>query len=287
MEDIRKVGVVGCGVMGVGIVELCARHDLEVRVLVRSEVSATTGQSILTKSLDRAVRKEKITATEREAALDRVRFVTDISVLADRDVVIESVKEDEAIKVALFRELDDAVTNPDVIFTSNTSSLPVGKLVRATSRPSQMVGTHFFNPAQSLPLVELVDTLMTDEEVSLRAERFLADVLGKQVIRTRDRPGFMVNALLVPYLLSAMRMVDEGFASAEDIDRAMVLGCNYPMGPLALSDMIGLDTMVEVAEALHREFKDPQFIVPSLLSRMVEAGMLGRKTGIGFHRYDI
>lgn len=286
MEDIRKVGVVGCGVMGAGIVELCTRRGLDVRVLVRTETSARAGLSVLTRSLDRGVRKEKISQDERDAALDRVVFVTEFGAMADRDVVIESVKEDEATKLAVFRGLDEVITNSDVILASNTSSLPVGKLGRATSRAGQMVGTHFFNPAQSLPLVELVETLVTDEEVALRAERFLADVLGKQVVRSRDRPGFMVNALLVPYLLSAVRMVDAGFASAEDIDRAMVLGCAYPMGPLALCDLVGLDTIVDIADALHREFKDPQFIAPSLLSRMVEAGMLGRKTGIGFHRYD-
>lgn len=285
MEEIQRVGVVGCGVMGVGIVELCALRKLDVRVVVRSESAAQAGRAKLVRSLDNGVSKGRLTEPERDGALERASFSTDFAAMADREFVIESVKEDEGVKREIFRTLDEVLASPDAIIASNTSSIPIMKLGQVTARAEQVVGTHFFNPAPALPLVELVDTLVTDPEVSLRAEHFLADSLGKQVVRSSDRPGFLVNALLVPYLLSAIRMVDSGFASATDIDKAMVLGCAYPMGPLALVDLVGLDTMVDISNALHLEFKDAQFVVPPLLSRMVEAGMLGRKTGRGFHRY--
>lgn len=285
MEDIQRVGIIGCGVMGAGIAELCARRNLDVVVQVRTQASIERGSDQLRRSLEQGVRREKITAQECAAALERVSFSTDVAALADRDLVIESVREQEDTKLAIFEALDAVIERPDVILASNTSSIPIMKLGRATGRAHSVVGVHFFNPATSLPLVELVETLVTDTQVALRVERFLTDVLGKQVVRSRDRPGFLVNALLIPYLLSAARMAESRFAPAPDIDRAMMLGCAHPIGPLALLDLIGLDTIVDIADALHREFKDPQYAVPPLLSRMVEAGMLGKKSGRGFHHY--
>lgn len=286
MEDIRRIGIVGCGVMGAGIAELCARSGLDVVVHGRNPDSIDRGRTRLRRSLDHRVRREKISQQECQAALERVLLSTDAGDLADRDLVIESVREDEDTKVAIFATLDQVLERDDAILASNTSSIPIMKLGRATQRAHSVLGLHFFNPAPAMPLVELVETLETDAQVALRVERFLVDVLGKQVVRSPDRPGFLVNTLLVPFLLSAVRMVEAGFSSATDIDRAMVLGCAHPMGPLALLDLIGLDTILDIADTLHREVKDAQYAAPPLLSRMVEAGRLGKKSGRGFHCYD-
>ncbi|WP_200834764.1 3-hydroxybutyryl-CoA dehydrogenase [Amycolatopsis alkalitolerans] len=285
MNDIRHIGVIGCGVMGSGIAELCVRRQIEVVVVVRAAASAGAGRTKLTRSLDHAVRKNRIGEAQRDDALARVSFATDLDAVAKQDLVIESVTEDEAVKRILFSRLDQVVTNPDAILASNTSVIPIMKLARVTRRPEHVLGIHFFNPAPTLPLVELVETLVSDEKALARTERFLTDVLGKEIVRSHDRCGFIVNALLIPYLLSAIRMVESGFGSAVDIDRAMMLGCAYPIGPLALIDMIGLDTIADVSDAMQREYREPQYVAPPLLSRMVEAGMLGRKTGAGFHQY--
>lgn len=271
--------------MGVGLAELCGRKKLDVVLVGRQELSVDSARSKLANSLHRSVRKGRLSESERVAALARVRLTTDFSALADRQFVVECVREDESVKQEIFGELDKTVEDLDAVLASCTSSIPIVRLARATTRPSRVVGTHFFNPAPVMPLVELISTLLADEQTVARAESFLTGMLGKQVVRTPDRAGFLVNALLVPYLLSAVRMVDDGVGSADDIDRGMVLGCGYPMGPLALVDMIGLDIIAQVAAALYDEFRESQYVAPPLLLRMVDAGLLGKKTGIGFHRY--
>ncbi|MCU0260577.1 MAG: 3-hydroxybutyryl-CoA dehydrogenase, partial [Ilumatobacteraceae bacterium] len=222
---------------------------------------------------------------ERDAAIAALSFTTDLADLGDRLLVVEAVVEDEATKVEVFSILDKVVSDDRAILASNTSSIPIMKLGIATGRPEQVVGIHFFNPVPVLRLVELVTSLLTSDETAGRAEQFATDVLHKRVIRSQDRAGFVVNALLIPYLLSAIRMMESGFATADDIDTGMVEGCNHPMGPLRLSDLIGLDTTLAVAESLYEEFKEPLYAPPPLLSRMVEAGLLGRKTGRGFYDY--
>lgn len=285
MTDIGKIGVVGCGLMGSGIAEVCARSGLGV---IASEVTAdaaSAGRERITKSLDRGVRNGKLTAEERDAALGNLRFTTDLAEFADRDLVVEAVAEHESTKTEVFRTLDKVVTREDAIFASNTSSIPIMKLGMATNRPQQVVGIHFFNPVPVLKLVELVPSLLTSPETEDRAEAFTTETLGKTVIRSQDRAGFVVNALLVPYLLSAIRMMESGFASAEDIDHGMVLGCAHPMGPLRLTDLIGLDTTKAIADSLYAEFKEPLYSAPPLLLRMVDAGLLGKKSGRGFYEY--
>jgi 3-hydroxybutyryl-CoA dehydrogenase len=235
--------------------------------------------------LDRAVSSGKLDENGRMASLAQVSFVTDIGELADRQLVVEAVPEVEELKVRTLRLLDGVVADPDAVLASNTSSLPIMRLAMATGRPDHVVGLHFFNPVPVLPLVEVVPSLLTAPEVVDRAESFAVAGLGKQVIRARDRAGFVVNALLVPYLLSAIRMLESGYAPAGEIDEAMVRGCNHPMGPLALMDLIGLDTIDSVARSMYEEYRETRFAPPPLLARMVDAGLLGRKTGRGFHRY--
>jgi 3-hydroxybutyryl-CoA dehydrogenase len=205
--------------------------------------------------------------------------------LADRHLVIEAVIEDEAVKGKIFAALDEIITDPDAVLASNTSSIPIMKIAAATKNPGRVLGLHFFNPVPVLPLVELINTLVTSDAAIARTEKFASDVLGKQVVRCSDRSGFVVNALLVPYLLSAIRMVESGVATVEDIDKAIVAGLSHPMGPLRLSDLIGLDTMKLIADSMFEELKDPHYAPPPLLLRMVEAGQLGKKSGQGFYRY--
>jgi 3-hydroxybutyryl-CoA dehydrogenase len=285
MSEITRVGVVGGGLMGSGIAEVCGRAGLDVIVTEVDAVTAEAGQRRLTKSLDRGVASDKLSEQDRDAALAKITFTTDIGDLADRQLVVEAVIEDEAAKVDVFRRLDKVVSDDRAILASNTSSIPIMKLGIATERPEQVIGIHFFNPVPVLRLVELVVSLMTSGETIAAADDFASNVLHKRVIRAKDRAGFVVNALLVPYLLSAIRMLESGFATAEDIDTGMVEGCNHPMGPLHLTDLIGLDTTLAVAESLYEEFKEPLYAPPPMLSRMVEAGLLGRKTGRGFYDY--
>ncbi|MBB2913052.1 3-hydroxybutyryl-CoA dehydrogenase [Streptosporangium becharense] len=286
MSEIRRVGIVGCGVMGSGIADVCARAGLEVRVAVSGEASAARGRRRLSKSLDYGLRKAVITEAERDGALERVSFTTDLGDLADRQIVFETAPENESVKLDVFGALDKIVEDPAAILASNTSSIPIIRMARATGRPGQVIGVHFFNPVPVLPLVELIGSLLTEDETRVRAEAFVAVTLGKQVIHSPDRAGFVVNALLIPYLLAAIRMVETGFATADVIDQGMVLGCSHPMGPLKLADLIGLDTVASIAVALYEEFKDPQYSPPPMLLRMVEGGLLGRKTGRGFHSYS-
>lgn len=283
---ITRVGVVGAGQMGAGIAEVCARAHVDVLVWESTRELTTRGRDRILDSLDRGVSSGKITAREREHAALRLRFTTDLGDFADRQLVIEAVVEDEAAKTAVFRELDRVVTAPDAVLATNTSSIPVMKLGTCTSRPERVIGMHFFNPVPVLPLVELVSTLETGRTVRDRAQAFAEQVLGKQVVHSADRAGAVVNALLVPYVLSAIRMAESGFATPEDIDTAMVLGCAHPMGPLGLADLIGLDTVKAIADSMYAEFKEPLYSPPPLLLRMVEAGRLGKKTGHGFYRYD-
>ena len=282
---IERVGVVGCGLMGSGIAEVCARAGIDVLVREISPEAAESGRQRLVKSLDRGVAAGKLAEDARDAALARLSFTTDLADFGDRQLVVEAVSEDEAMKVAIFQELDKFVTGDDAILASNTSSIPIMKLGIATERPEQVIGIHFFNPVPVLRLVELVTSLMTGDTTIDRANAFATDQLSKRVIRSQDRAGFVVNYLLIPYLLSAIRMMESGFATADDIDAGMVEGCNHPMGPLHLADLIGLDTTMAVADSLYAEFKEPLYASPPLLSRMVEAGLLGRKTGRGFYEY--
>ncbi|CAN5532358.1 3-hydroxybutyryl-CoA dehydrogenase [soil metagenome] len=284
MNKIERVGVVGCGLMGAGVAEVCARAGLDVVVVESSEAAAKAGRDRLEGSLRRAAERGKIASAEE--VLDRIRVVTDLEALADRELVVEAILEDETAKTALFKRLDEIVTSPDAILASNTSSIPIMKLAVGTTRPHHVMGIHFFNPVPVLSLVELVPSLLTDAETTERARAFVQDQLGKRAIDCQDRAGFVVNALLIPFILSAIRMMESGFATAEDIDEGLVRGAAHPQGPLALADLIGLDTTKAVAESLYEEFKEPLYAPPPLLARMVSAGLLGRKTGRGFYTYD-
>ncbi len=283
---IERVGIIGGGQMGAGIAEICARADVEVIVREVTQDAAAAGEARIQKSLDRAVSRGKLDEAAAEAIMGRVQFTTDLDAMADRQLVIEAVIEHEPLKREIFTELDRIVTADDAILASNTSSLPITRLGTATQRPEHVIGMHFFNPVPVMALMELVTTVLTDDSTAAKAEAFATDVLGKSVIRAKDRAGFIVNMLLVPFLTEAMRMYEQGFATREDIDAGMRLGANHPMGPLELSDFIGLDTMKLVADVLYDEFKLPQYAPPPLLVRMVEAGLLGRKTGRGFYDYS-
>jgi len=282
---IERVGVIGAGQMGGGIAEVCARAGVDVVVFDTTDALTAAGRTRITKSLERGVTAGKITERERDEGLAKLRFTTDLTDLADRQLVIEAVIEDEAIKAAIFARLDEIITDPDAVLASNTSSIPIMKLGAATANPGRVLGLHFFNPVPVLPLVELVSSLFTSEAAAARTEEFAATVLGKQVVRCSDRSGFVVNALVVPYLLSAIRMVESGFATVADVDTAVVAGLSHPMGPLRLSDLIGLDTLKLIADKMFEEFKEPLYAPPPLLLRMVEAGWLGKKSGRGFHLY--
>jgi 3-hydroxybutyryl-CoA dehydrogenase len=270
--------------MGAGIAEVAARAGAEVVVIESSASLATSGIARLRLSLQRAQARGKLNSADE--VLARVKIVTDFAALADRELVVEAVQENESAKTAVFRQLDRVVTSPDAILASNTSSIPVMKLGAATQRPEQVLGIHFFNPVPVLPLVELVPSLLTSPNVTARARAYVEETLDKKAIESPDRAGFVVNALLVPFILSAIRMLESGFASAADIDRGLVLGAAHPQGPLALADLIGLDTTKAVAESLYVEFKEPLYSPPPLLSRMVDAGLLGRKTKRGFYTYS-
>ncbi|WP_314409053.1 3-hydroxybutyryl-CoA dehydrogenase [Streptomyces sp. DSM 40484] len=282
---VLRVGVVGCGIMGAGIAEVCARRDLDVLVAVTSTDSERRGRRRLQASLDRAVASGKLSVTERDGVLENITFTTDLGRLRTRQFTVEAITEDEKHKHAVLRELDRALPDPSALLASTTSSLSLGRLCDAVTRKGRFLGAHFFSPAQSTPLVELIGTPFTDGAALDRAELFLTKTLGKEVIRAGDRSGFVVNRLLVPYLVSAVRMLESGFAGAEDIDRAMVLGCAHPVGPLKLADHIGLDTVASAALSLFTAFAEPQYEPPALLRQLVDEGRLGRKTGRGFYDY--
>jgi 3-hydroxybutyryl-CoA dehydrogenase len=284
-ESIERVGVVGAGLMGAGIAEVAAKAGVDVTVCDINDAAVSAGRQRIETSLQRAVKAGKLDDDAAMAALARVRFVTDIGELADRQLVVEAVREFEDEKVEVFNSLGKLVIDDKAILASNTSSIPIMKLAVASGRPEFVVGLHFFNPVPVMRLVELIPSIVTSADVADRAEDFMVDGLGKRVIRSQDRAGFIVNALFVPYVLAAIRMLESGFASADDIDAGMVEGCSHPMGPLALADMIGLDTIEAVADSMYAEFKEPLYAPPPLLSRLVEAGLLGRKVGRGFFNY--
>jgi 3-hydroxybutyryl-CoA dehydrogenase len=285
MVVIERVGVVGAGLMGSGIAEVCARAGLDV-LLADVDVTATaSGRRRIETSLARAVSAGKLTEDGREETLGRIAFSTALDDFADRQLIVEAVAEVEDVKATVFERLDKIISDPEAILASNTSSIPIIKLAVATGRPEQVVGIHFFNPVPVQRLVELVPCLLTSDTTVARADAFASALLGKRVIRSSDRAGFVVNALLIPYLLSAIRMLEAGFATAEDIDAGMVEGCAHPMGPLALADLIGLDIVKAVADSLYAEFAEPLYAPPPLLCRMVDAGLLGRKTSRGFSDY--
>jgi 3-hydroxybutyryl-CoA dehydrogenase len=282
-EGVRKVGVVGCGVMGAGIVEVCARVGLDVLYVEAGPDLVERGRNRIEASTLRAVERGKLKEEQREEELARIAGTTSIDDLADRDLVIEAATEHPDTKREVFRRLDEIV-GPDVVLASNTSSIPIVDLGAATKRPEQVVGLHFFNPVPVMGLIEVVKAITTSDETVEFARAFGA-VLGKTTVLSKDRAGFIVNMLLIPYLNGAVRMLDDGFATREDIDAAVNLGLGHPMGPLQLLDLIGLDTALFVANVLFDEFKEPLFAPPPLLKRMVTAGRLGRKSGRGFYEY--
>jgi len=278
------VGIVGGGIMGCGIAEVAARSGCDV--VLREVNQALVDASIrrLEGSLDTAVRRQKLTTEERDTVRQRIRFTDSLDDMFDRDLVAEAVVEDEDITAAIFSALGKIVRS-DTLITSNTSSIPIMKLAAATVGPERVIGMHFFNPAPVLPLVEIIPCELTSADTLRRTKEFAHDRLGKTTVMAKDRAGFVVNALLIPYLLAAIRMVDAGLSSAEEVDAAMVGGCAHPMGPLALTDLIGLDTTVAVAESMYAETKERLYAPPALLLRKVEAGELGRKSGRGFFTY--
>jgi 3-hydroxybutyryl-CoA dehydrogenase len=285
VDDFKKVGVVGGGLMGSGIAEVCARAGLDVLVTEVDAGALDAARARVSRSLDRAVHNGKLSPEDASATADRLSYTTSLGDFADRDLVVEAIAEQEEVKTDVFARLDKIVARPDAVLASNTSSIPIMKLAMATSRAEQVVGIHFFNPVPVLPLVELIPSLLTSPTTAERAAAFATGVLGKTVVSAQDRAGFVVNALLIPYLLAAIRMFESGFADAEDIDNGMVHGCAHPMGPLRLADLIGLDTTKAVAESMYAEFKEPLYAPPPLLLRMVDAGLYGKKSGRGFYEY--
>ena len=280
-----RVGVIGGGLMGSGIAEVCARSGVDVTVVEVDDARTEQTRAKIEKSIDRAIRSGRLADDDRAAASERLAYTTDLEDLEGADAAIEAVIEDEQTKRELFLKLDEILPDADFL-ASNTSSVPIMKLAADTSKPDRVLGMHFFNPVPVLPLVEIVRSIMTSEQTIDRAHQFAEGTLGKTTIDSQDRAGFVVNALLIPYILSAVRMYESGFAAKEDIDRGMVKGCAHPMGPLALADLIGLDTLLAVSQSLYEEFRDPSSVAPALLNRMVEAGLLGRKTGRGFYDYS-
>lgn len=280
---IRHVGVIGGGLMGAGIAEVSARAGMDVVVVESDAASADRARSRLEQSLHRAESRGKIPSAGE--ILQRVRITTELDAMFDRHLVVEAIAEDEPAKVAVFRQLDRLVEHPEAILATNTSSIPIMNLSTATARPAQVMGIHFFNPVPVLDLVELVPSLLTSGGTVRRARGWVEGDLGKRAIDCPDRAGFVVNALLIPFILSAIRMFESGFASARHIDSGLVLGAAHPQGPLQLADLIGLDTVMAVAGSLYEEFKEPLYAAPPLLQRMVGAGLLGRKSGRGFYTY--
>jgi 3-hydroxybutyryl-CoA dehydrogenase len=282
--DVRKVGVVGCGLMGSGIVEICSKAGMDVVFVEANDELVARGRAAIERSMAKAVERAKLESSARDEALRRITGTTDYRDLADADLVIEAVVEDPAAKRDVFHKLDE-LTRPEIILASNTSSIPIVELAAVTKRPDKVVGMHFFNPPPVMALLEVVRSLTTSDE-TVEFARGMGDRLGKTTVLSKDRAGFIVNYLLVPYLNFAAQMYEEGFASAQDIDTAIQLGLSHPMGPLTLLDFIGIDTAVHVADVLYEEFKDPLFAPPPILKRMVSAGWLGRKTGKGFYDYE-
>jgi 3-hydroxybutyryl-CoA dehydrogenase len=281
--DIAELGVVGAGFMGSGIAESAARAGIAVTVYEPDAAPLQRSRERIEVSLARVVERGRMEQAEADALLQRIAWATDLDALGGADLVVEAIVEDEAVKARTFRALD-AVLAPEAILASNTSSIPIAGLAAATGRPDRVLGLHFFSPVPIMKLVEVVVGLDTAPETVARAEAFAAQI-GKTAIRTKDRSGFIVNFLLVPYLMAAVRMYEDGFATREDIDEGMKLGCGHPMGPLQLCDFIGLDVLYSVCDSLYEEFKRDEYAPPPLMKRMVVSGHLGRKTGRGFYEY--
>jgi 3-hydroxybutyryl-CoA dehydrogenase len=281
--EIRKLGVVGCGLMGSGIAEVAARSGYATVVRETSQELLAKGRGRVEKSMRAAVERGKLPAAERDQALGRIRFTTELEEFADCDLVVEAATENPEAKKQIFGSLD-RICRPEAILASNTSSIPIIELAAATRRPAQVVGLHFFNPVPVMKLVEVIRTIVSSE-ASVQAARALAESLGKRPIIAKDRAGFVVNVLLVPYLLDAVRLLEQGVASKEDIDEGMRLGCGHPMGPLQLLDFVGIDTTYFIAEIMFQEFKDSRYAAPTLLRQMTVAGLHGRKSGRGFYDY--
>ncbi|HKK91839.1 MAG TPA: 3-hydroxybutyryl-CoA dehydrogenase [Longimicrobiales bacterium] len=281
---IEKVGIVGAGLMGSGIAEVAAKAGFDVVVREIDEPSADRGRARIEASMDRAVEKEKLTAEERDGALDRIAFTTKLEALADRDLVIEAIIEDLEAKNELFGTLDEICAD-HAIFASNTSSLTITDMAAATDRPDRVIGLHFFNPVPVMKLVEVVRTIATSDETFATVFDFARSV-GREPIAAKDNSGFVVNLLLVPYMLDAVRQLERGVASIEDIDTGMVLGCGHPMGPFTLGDFVGNDTILRIAEIMFDEYREQRYAPPPLLRRMVSMGRYGRKSGRGFYDYS-
>jgi 3-hydroxybutyryl-CoA dehydrogenase len=284
MGEIDSVAIVGAGFMGGGIAEAVAVAGMPV--IVRDIDDASLGRAVerIEASLARAVRGGKLSESEAGAARERIELTTSLEAVGGADLVVEAVPEDERLKISVMEAIDDVVA-PEAIVASNTSSIPIAELAQAIREPSRVLGLHFFSPVPVMMLVEVVVALDTSEETISRARRFV-ERLGKRPIETKDRSGFIVNMLLVPYLMAAVRMYEEGFASREDIDNGMKLGCGHPMGPLTLCDFIGLDVLYAVCDSLYEEFKRDEYAPPPLMKRMVASGRLGRKSGRGFYEYS-
>ncbi len=282
--EIKTIGVVGSGLVGAGIVEVCARSGYDVVVREINEELLQAGLDGIGASMDEAVKRGKIDVEARQTAWDRISGTTDLADLSSSDLVIEAITENMELKKEIFAELDRRCPSQSIL-ASNTSSLSITEIASATRRPEQIIGLHFFNPAPVMPLLEIVRALLTSEEVLDVAQRFGASV-GKTTVVAKDTPGFIVNLLLIPFLLDAVRAYENGMATREDIDTGIRLGLNHPMGPLTLLDFVGLDTTLFVADAMYAEYKDARYAVPPLLRRMVMAGRLGRKSGAGVYDYS-
>lgn len=283
MPEVRRVAVLGCGLMGSGIAEISAKAGLETWVREVNDQFAEKGKASITRSLDKAVEKGKLESSARDAALGKLKFTTSLEDLKDCDLIIEAVTEDLQLKNEMFRTLD-GVCPPHTIFASNTSSLTVADMAAATKRPDRVLGLHFFNPVPVMKLVEVVRTIATSDESYQTAFAF-ARKIGKDPVEAKDTSGFIVNRLLVPYMLDAIRCLEQGLASIEDIDKSMQLGTGYPMGPFVLADFVGIDTLYRIAEIMFEEFREARFAPPPLLKRMVTMGYFGRKSKRGFYDY--
>ena len=284
MSDIRTVAVLGGGLMGSGIAQVSAASGYATIVREMSDDLCARARAAITRSFDKAIEKGKATTSDRDAALSRLTFTTALADLASADVVIEAVVEDLSIKTEMFRELD-ALCGPDTIFASNTSSLTIAEIAAATARSDRFVGMHFFNPVPAMRLVEVVRAIRTSKQTVGRATAFVRS-LGKEPINAHDNSGFVVNLLLVPYMIDAIRALESGVASVSDIDKGMMLGAGYPMGPFTLLDFVGLDTTYRIAEIMYEEYREQRYAPPPLLKRMVIAGMFGKKSGMGFYDYS-
>jgi 3-hydroxybutyryl-CoA dehydrogenase len=282
--DIKNVGVVGCGLMGSGIVETCARAGYTVTVCEINTAVLQKGLERLEKSIKRGVSRGKLSQANMDVALARITGTTDMADLEGSDLVVEAVVENMALKKEVFASLDQLCA-PEVILASNTSSLSITEMASVTERPDRVLGMHFFNPVPVMPLLEIVRSFQTSEETLAVAQAF-GESLGKTMVVAKDMPGFIVNRLVIPYFLDAITLLQNGLATREDIDVAIKLGMNHPMGPLTLLDFVGLDTVLFIADAMYQEFKDPRFAAPPLLRQMVLAGHLGRKSGRGFYDYS-